>query len=130
MKIYKNKTFSKWQKGTDLTDQILLDAAIELSEGLYDGDYGSCTYKKRIGRPGHGKREGFRTIIATKFQEMYIFIYGFGKSEADDLTSTQKKELRMVSKALLDLSNKDITNLESMGLLIKIGEHNGKRDGS
>ena len=33
--------------------------------GLFDADLGGELLKKRIARPGEGKRGGFRTVVAT-----------------------------------------------------------------
>ena len=65
MIIYKTRWFNKWARKQDLEDLSLCTAVDEMIVGLYDADLGSGLFKKRIARSGQGKRNGFRTLIAT-----------------------------------------------------------------
>ena len=65
-RIFKTKTFAKWLKGSELTDQDLVGAVMEIAKGLYDADLGCNVFKKRIAIGNRGKSHGVRTIVATK----------------------------------------------------------------
>jgi hypothetical protein len=65
-RIFKTKTFAKWLKSSELTDQDLVGAVMEIAKGLYDADLGCNVFKKRIAIGNRGKSHGVRTIVATK----------------------------------------------------------------
>ena len=45
--------------------------------GLIDANLGGHLVKKRVALRGRGKRAGARTIVATKFEERWVFLFGF-----------------------------------------------------
>ena len=53
--------------------------------GLYDADVGGGLVKKRIARPGQGKRGGFRTLVATNKGNRWVFVFGFPKNERSNI---------------------------------------------
>jgi len=77
MIIYKTRWFDKWARKQDLDDVSLCAAVNEMIAGLYDADLGSGLFKKRIARPRKGKRNGFRTLIATNKGDRWIFVFGW-----------------------------------------------------
>ncbi|MDQ5921262.1 MAG: hypothetical protein QG673_1320 [Pseudomonadota bacterium] len=79
----------KWQKKSSIKDTALIEALHEIEQGLVDADLGSGLFKKRIARPGFGKRSGFRTLIATNLNNRWIFIFGFAKNEKDNVDSAE-----------------------------------------
>jgi hypothetical protein len=66
MVVYKTRWFDRWARKQGLTTPNLCAAVREMTAGLYDADLGGGLLKKRIARPGQGKRGGFRTLVATK----------------------------------------------------------------
>jgi hypothetical protein len=66
-RTFKTKIFAKWMRKTELKDQDLLLAVVEMETGLIDSDLGGNVFKKRIALPGMGKRSGGRTLVASKF---------------------------------------------------------------
>jgi hypothetical protein len=77
--IYKTRWFDRWARKQDLNDLSLCKAVEEMVAGLYDADLGSGLFKKRIARPGQGKRSGFRTLIATNQEDRWFFVFSFPK---------------------------------------------------
>ena len=65
MAIYKTRWFERWARRQDLSSRALCEAIREMQAGLYEADLGGGLLKKRIARPGQGKRGGFRTLVAT-----------------------------------------------------------------
>jgi hypothetical protein len=65
MKIHKTRWFNRWANKQRLEDLSLCESVREMMAGLYEADLGGGLLKKRIARPGKGKRGGFRTLIAT-----------------------------------------------------------------
>ena len=94
MIIYKTRWFSRWAHKEGLDDVSLCAAVDEIIAGLYDADLGSGLFKKRIARPGQGKRGGFRTLIATNKGERWIFVFGFPKNERSNIDKDEEEALQ------------------------------------
>lgn len=89
----------------DVTDTALIDAIQEMEQGLVDADLGGHLFKKRVALHGQGKRGGARTIVASKIQGRWFFLYGFLKNERDNISNIELKALQGLAKQLLDLSD-------------------------
>ena len=63
--VYVTRYFSRWMRGTELTEQSLCAAVVEMESGLIDADLGSSVVKKRVALPGRGKRGGVRTLVSS-----------------------------------------------------------------
>lgn len=80
MRIFKNKTFTRWARKEGLSDAALIQAVAEAEQGLIDVDLGGHVYKKRVALAGRGKSGGARTVLAYQVNEKAFFIYGFAKN--------------------------------------------------
>jgi hypothetical protein len=120
VQILKILTFERWQKKTDLADDVLRQAVVEMQEGLIDADLGGGVVKKRVARPGAGKRGGYRTILATNRHDRWIFLYGFEKNERDNITYQELRALKRMAKELLALSGEHIRTALQHGELKEI----------
>lgn len=69
-----------------------------MSHGLIDAHLGRSIVKKRVAINGKGKRGGARTIVATKKEDRWFFVFGFIKNEQANIST---KELA----ALTELAN-------------------------
>jgi len=58
-----------------------------------------------VARPGQGKRGGFRTIIAYRRGSRAVFLFGFAKSERENLDNDELAEWRRVGRAYLGLDD-------------------------
>lgn len=58
---------------TELSDDALFAAVVEMAQGLIDADLGGGVVKKRVGLSGRGKRGGARTLIATNKGNRWFF---------------------------------------------------------
>ncbi len=84
--------------------------------------------KKRVARPGGGKSGGYRTILAADLRERWVFLYGFAKSERDDLDDDELRELKRLAQSYLALSEETIDRLIDDGKLIEV--KNGEPEAS
>lgn len=89
----------------NLSDEALLQAVSEMQQGLVDAVLGDCLYKKRVALAGGGKRGGARTLIATKFNDRWFFLFGFAKNEKSNLSSQESSVLKMVGNGWLNASD-------------------------
>lgn len=120
MRIFKNKMFFKWAKSEGLTDLILLKAAKEIDQGLIDATLGGNLVKKRVARKAEGKRGGFRTIVVFQKRHRTIFVYGFSKSQRDNVSKQEEKALKKLSQSLLYASDSELENMIVNGDLYEV----------
>lgn len=116
VRIYKTKVFRRFQRKEGMTDAALADAVRRAEEGLVDADLGRGLIKQRVARQGAGRRGGYRTVIAYRVGERAVFIYGFAKSERDNITAADLQDLIGAGALLLDL------NADAIDTLIVEGE--------
>lgn len=90
MSVYKTRTFTRWMKKSELNDQDLVDAVKEMQAGLIDADLGGDIYKKRIAIGNKGKSAGVRTIVATKKNNVWFYIFGFEKNVRANISDHEK----------------------------------------
>ncbi len=108
MLILKTLTFERWQKKTDIADEVLCQAVKEMQQGLIDADLGGGLVKKRVARQGAGKRGGYRTLLATNHDDKWFFVYGFAKNERDNIARQDLLALKLLAKNLLRLPTEAI----------------------
>jgi hypothetical protein len=101
--VLKTKIFTRWQRGEGLPDSALCAAVREMERGMFDADLGGHLYKKRVARPGGGKRGGYRTMIFAVLGSQYVFLYGFAKSGASNVSDPEKRALRFTGAEILTL---------------------------
>jgi len=91
-----------------------------MSAGLYDADLGGGLLKKRIARPGQGKRGGFRTLVASNKRNRWFFIYGFPKNERSNIDMNEKEALKKLTAYLLSLTSQAIDRAKREDELMEI----------
>ena len=89
IRIYKTKTFDRWLRKTELTDEVLRNAVVEMAAGLIDADLGAGVFKKRVALAGRGKRSGARTLVASNLGDRWFFLFGFEKSERTNVSDQE-----------------------------------------
>ena len=94
MRIYKAKTFARFTRRERITDVSLCEAIEQAERGLVNADLGGGLIKLRLARPGYGKRGGYRMLIAFRSKLRAVFLFGFAKSELDNIDKDQLATLR------------------------------------
>ena len=102
--IYVTRWFDRWAKKQGLDEQSLCAAMREMQAGLYEADLGGGLLKKRIARPGQGKRGGFRTLVATNKSNRWMFVFGFAKNEQSTIGKDEEEALKKLAAYLLALT--------------------------
>lgn len=120
MTVLKRKDFARWQAGEKLPDAALCKAVEEMERGLIDADLGGLLYKKRVARPGGGKRGGYRTVLSARINDRYVFLHGFAKKEKANIAQDEKTALQYAGKVFLDLSPADLTKALKAGVLVEV----------
>jgi len=119
-KIFKYRTFHRWAKKEKIPDSTLKNAVDEINAGLFEANLGGHLYKKRIVKPGKGKRGGYRMLIAFKNNTRAFFIYGFAKNEQSNITEKELEAHKRVAQFYLDASEMVIEKLLTEKNIIEI----------
>ncbi len=121
-RIFKTKSFYRWQRKELIPDKKLHQAILEIDQGLVDAELGSGLIKKRIAKPGFGKSSSYRTIIATNRNDKWFFIYGFSKNEQENITGKEFESIKHYSSFLLEINNTEITAMLKQEKLLEISD--------
>jgi len=62
--------------------------------GLIDAELGGHLIKQRVARLGGGRSGGYRTVIAYRAAQRSVFLYGFAKSERDNIGNRELDDLK------------------------------------
>lgn len=120
MRIFKNKTFTRWAAKEGLNDEALIQAVDEIEQGLVDANLGGHVYKKRVALPGRGKSAGVRTVLAYQTGEKVFFIYGFAKNTRANIDADELKALKMLAKVLLAYSDQELDQAVAKDVLSEV----------
>lgn len=120
MRTIKTRTFQRWANKTGVTDAALIDAVAQMERGLIDADLGGNLFKQRVALPGQGKSGSTRTIIATRFAGVLFFLYGFEKSERDNISAKELQLYQRFARELLGLTEGQIATALAGQILIEV----------
>ena len=105
MRIFKTKNFDKFARKERLTDQQLVEAAIDIDNGLFEADLGGGVLKKRLAAVGRGKSGSYRSIVAFRCHDRTVFMYGYSKNtvkkSGKEITDDELKEYKEFAKILV-----------------------------
>ncbi len=91
--------------------------------GRADADLGGGVIKQRIARPGQGKSGGFRSIVLFRRGTKAFFVYGFAKSDRDNIRIDELKAFRKLAEQMLGLSDDAIAAAIRNGTITEIMCH-------
>jgi hypothetical protein len=71
---------------------------------VIEANFGGNLYKKRVAMPGKGKSGSYRVILVGKLsQNLWIYIYGFEKSERSNINNVELDYLKDLAVDLLKI---------------------------
>ena len=123
LKVFKTRWFQRFARREKIPDAVQLDAVARAEKGQIDADLGGGVIKQRIARPGQGKSGGYRTIILFKQGQRAVFIYGFAKSERENIDADEEKQFKEAARHVLRLTEKQIAELIKEGDFVEIDGH-------
>ncbi len=85
-----------------------------------DADLGGGVIKQRIARKGGGRSGGFRTIMLFRSGELAFFVYGFAKSDRENLRPDELAAFRLLADEYLALDQAGLTAAQSVGAIIEV----------
>ena len=108
MKIYKNKWFGRFARQNRITDNDLCEAIKRAERGLIDADLGGSVIKQRIPRPNEGRSGGHRVLICFRVEERAFFVFGFAKSERDNISEAELTGFKDLARQYLGLTEEEL----------------------
>ena len=120
MRIFATRAFSRLDVAGELGDADLIAAVAEMNDGLWDVNLGGNVYKKRVALAGRGKSGGARTLVAFKGDDRAFFMYGFSKNQRSNITTKEKRALKLMARELLGYSDNQLRQALKHGALIEI----------
>jgi hypothetical protein len=94
MQAFKTKWFARFARRERITNVSLLEAITRAERGLIDADLGGGLIKQRVARPGQGRSGGHRVIVAYRAKGRAVFLFGFAKSERENISPDESVFLR------------------------------------
>lgn len=120
MAIFKLKTFARFARSEEISDESLVEAIERASRGLVDADLGGGLIKQRVARKGQGRSGGHRAMIAFRTEAFSVFLFGFAKSAQSDLDDRQLKVLRALAASWLSADEESIENAVALGEIVEV----------
>ncbi len=123
MRVFKTRPFVRFAEREDISDKALCEAVGRAEAGHADADLGGGVIKQRIARPGQGKSGGFRSIVLFRRGTKAFFVYGFAKSDRDNIRIDELKAFRKLAEQMLGLSDDAIAAAIRNGTITEIMCH-------
>ena len=120
MRIFKNAWFVRFARAQKISDNTLREAIMRAESGQVDADLGGSVLKQHLARPGQGKSKGYRTIILLREGHRAFFVYGFAKSERDNIRKDEEAQFKKMAKHVLGLSEAQLNTLIANGQIEEI----------
>lgn len=120
MAVYKTRWFDRWASKQGLLDAQLCVAASEMAAGLFEANLGAGLFKKRIARAGQGKSAGFRTLVATRHEGRWFFVFGFAKNVRSNIDKDEEDALKRLAAYFLEMSDKALETAQHAGEVIGV----------
>ena len=108
MRVFKNTWFARFAGKEGITDRELREVVDQLEAGQADADLGGDVYKVRIARPGEGKSGGFRVVVFFRSEERVFFVYGFAKSDRDNINQSELRAFKQRAKDAFSMTDEHI----------------------
>jgi hypothetical protein len=98
MQVFKTRWFARFARHELITDASLRQAIARAERGLIDADLGGGLIKQRVARKGQGRSGGYRVIVGYRAHGRAIFLFGFAKSERENIGPDELTFLRKLAE--------------------------------
>ena len=126
MRIFKNAWFVRFAHAHRISDVTLREAILLAENGQVDADLGGGVLKQRLARPGQGKSKGYRAIILHCAGHRAFFVYGFAKSDRENIRTDETAQFKIMAKHIFGLSEVQLNSLIANGQIEEIESNDEK----
>ena len=120
MRVFKTKWIGRFADREKITDASLAAAAEEAEAGKIDAVLGNGLIKQRVARQGKGKSGGYRMILAFKFKDRAIFMYGFAKNDRSNIGPKELEAFKASAEVWLQTTEEALEVYKADGALVEI----------
>ena len=120
MRVFKTKPFARFASRQRIADEVLWVAVHRAEEGAIDSDLGGGVIKQRLARKGEGKSGGFRSVILFRSGDKAFFVYGFAKSDRDNIRRNELQAFRKLADEMLGLDDRVLAAAKRNGTIMEI----------
>ena len=120
MRVFKNKWFDRFAKREGISEEELCKTVQQAENWLIDADLGGGVIKQRMARKGQGRSGGYRSIVLFRRAEKAFFVYGFAKSDQDNIRPNELKAFRKLASEMLALDDKALTAAMENGTIAEV----------
>jgi hypothetical protein len=120
VRIFKNSWFARFAEKEGISDGELKKIVNRLETEKVDANLGGDVYKVRVARSGKGKAGGYRVIVFYKIGKLMFFVYGFAKSERDNINDKELKTFKEAAKEYFNMTSDQIRERVEHGQLIEL----------
>ena len=115
MRVFKNAWFERFARKEKISAEALWEAVERAEQGQIDADLGGGVIKQRIARPGGGKSKGYRSIVLYRKDDKAFFVFGFPKSEQDNIREDEEVQFKKMAKQVLALTDEQLQLIIAKG---------------
>jgi hypothetical protein len=126
--VFATKWFARFAQNEGISDARLCEAVARAEQGSIDADLGGNLIKQRVARAGGGRSGGYRTLIALRAGQRCVFLYGFAKSERDNINARRLAELKALAKRFTSLTDSEIGRLLNANDIRELNYHGQERE--
>jgi hypothetical protein len=101
LEVFKTRWLVRFARRERITQHSLIEAISRAERGLIDADLGGALIKQRVARSGQGRSGGFRMLVAYRARHRAVFLFGFAKSDTDNIDPDQLLGLRRIAEGWL-----------------------------
>lgn len=120
MRVFMTKQFARFARRERIADATLIGAVRRAEHGLVDADFGGGIVKQRAARVGHGRSGGYRVLLAYRRKTRAVFLFGFAKSERDNIDDGELATLRDIAKGWLQADDRALMGAVTNGLIVEV----------
>jgi len=123
VRVFKTKPFARFARQEGIADAALCEAVRRAEAGLIDADLGGGVIKQRLARPGRGKAGGFRSVVLLRRGVVAFFVYGFAKSDRDNIRQDELRAFRKLAGEMLALDDEAVAAATRNGTITEVAYH-------
>jgi hypothetical protein len=94
VRIFKTRWTARFTRREQISDRSLREAVERAERGIIDADLGRGLIKQRVARQGQGRSGGYRMIVIYRAKDRAVFLYGFAKSERENIEDDELETMR------------------------------------
>jgi hypothetical protein len=120
LRVFCTKWAVRFTRRERITNASLREAVERAERGIIDADLGGGLIKQRVARPGQGRSGGYRMFVVYRAKDRAFFIYGFAKSERENVEPDELEDLRLIAANFLAADEDGLKRIIAQGELQEI----------